>query len=92
MRCSPPVRINRSGSRQPGERQRGGEALLADVLRAQRAARALARQLLRGLHDVPAAAVAHGDLQRQAAVGGGALLGGRDARLQPHRERCGARR
>src|SRR5580658_1070570 len=74
------------GLRQPRERQCRTEARLADVLRPQGAARALARQLLCRLHDIPAPAIAHGHLQPQAGIGGGALLGGGNAGLQAHRE------
>src|SRR6185437_15841721 len=72
--------------RQPAELERGGEALLVDVRRAQGAARALGGELTCGLHDVPASAVAHGHLQLQARIGARALLRGADLRLQPHRE------
>ena len=65
MRCSPPVRISRSGSGQTRELQ--AAAKRASVISSGRSAPLahFARELLRGLHDVPAAAVAHRHLQLQ---------------------------
>ena len=65
MRCSPPVRINRSGSGRSASSSARRKRSSSIVLGTERAAGAFAREPLAGLHDVPAAAVAEGHLQVQ---------------------------
>src|SRR4029077_15253168 len=48
--------------------------------------RAFLRKLLSCLNNIPASPVTHGHLELEPAVAGGALLRGREACLQPHRQ------
>src|SRR5688572_5889962 len=54
--------------RQAVERERFGEQAFVDVAGGELAASAPLRERARRLHEVPASAVAHGDLQLEAAV------------------------
>ena len=66
MRCSPPVRISRSGSGRSGERQVLAERASSMSSASHLARDAAPRQLPRGASDVPAPAVRDGDDQRHA--------------------------
>src|SRR5919108_638203 len=70
-----------------GQRQLARETLLVDGVERHGAARHLRGDAPRGLHDIPASAVAHRHLQLEARVGAGELFGGRHARLQLDAER-----
>ena len=74
MRRSPPVRMKRSGSGSVRRARAAREARLVDRSAASAPLAHCAGELARGLHDVPSAAVAHGDLQLQARVAAGELL------------------
>ena len=82
MRCSPPVRMNRSGSGAPASCSSVREQGFVDRCRLDLAGDGPRRQLARGLDDVPAAAVRDGDVQRHAVVGRRARLGGGDLRIE----------
>ena len=75
MRWSPPVRMNRSGGRQIGQRHVPGDGGFVDLIGPKPAGGHVFGQRARGLGDVLAAAVAGGDGQVQRVVAGGALLG-----------------
>src|SRR5205823_7097399 len=66
------------------ESETRAEDFLADLLRSQSPARAFPRKSLSCLNDIPAPPIADRDLELEAGVAAGELLGGGDADLQPY--------